>query len=386
MLRGTRTLTRADLQDLLDKERAELTADGNPGEATFVIKAKRSNLPVMLDLLRQVLREPSLPEDELETLRQEAIGAMEKQLNDPAPLAFRMIRRTLSPYAADDPRYAPTVHEELERYKSVTRADLKKLYDTFLGAQGELAITGDFDVEPTVAALTKALADWKPTQPYGVLHRSGDVTLSRRVETIATPEKANATYAAGTVFPMRDDDPNYAPLVMADFILGGGTLSSRLGDRVRQKEGLSYGVRSNVNVSSIDQRAAFSIMAICNPANMEKVKVAIDEEVARMLKDGVTSDELDLAKRGYLQQQEVARTDDASLAKILADNLYAGRTMKFFADLEKRIQATTVPAVGEAFRKYVDPKRIIVIEAGDFTKKGAPAKPTKPAPAPEKDK
>jgi zinc protease len=386
MVRGTKNLTRAELQDLLDKERAELTSGGTPGEATFIIKAKRSNLPVMLDLLRQVLREPSLPEDELETLRQEAIAALEKQLNDPQPQAFRTLRRTLAPYGADDPRYTPTVQEELERYKSVTRSDLKKLYDTFLGAQGELAITGDFDVEPTVAALTKALADWKSAEAYDRLRRSGDVKVSRRVETIATPEKANATYAAGTVFPMRDDDPNFASLVMADFILGGGTLSSRLGDRVRQKEGLSYGVRSNLNASPIDQRAALSIMAICNPANMEKVKVAIDEEVARLLKDGVTAEELELAKRGYLQQQEVARTDDASLARILADNLYAGRTMKFFGELEKRIQATTVPSVGEAFRKYVDPQKMIVIEAGDFTKKGAPAKPAKAAPAPEKEK
>jgi zinc protease len=320
----------------------------------------------------------------LETLRNEASGALEKQLNDPQAQAFRTIRRTLSPYAADDPRYNPTVAEEIERYKSVTQADLKKLYEEFLGSQGELAITGDFDLEPTVAALTKALADWKPSQPFAELHRSGEVKLSRRVETIATPEKANAVYAAGSVFPMRDDDPDYAPLVMADFILGGGTLSSRLGNRVRQKEGLSYGVRSNLIASSINQRAVLSVMAICNPVNMEKVKIAIDEELVKLLKDGVTPDELELAKRGYLQQQEVARTDDASLAGILAGNLRAGRTMKYYAELEKGIQATTASSVGDVFRKYVDPQRIVVIEAGDFSKKPAVAKPPAKEAAPGK--
>jgi zinc protease len=383
MVRGTKSLTRAQLQDILDKERAELTADGKPGEATFTIKAKRASLPAMLDLLRQVLREPSFPEDELETLRQEAIGALEKQLNDPQALAFRTVRRALNPYATDDPRYFPTVEEEIGRYKSVTRADVKMLFEEFLGAQGELAITGDFDADETAASLTEALAGWKSSQPFGELRRLGDIKLSRRIETIATPEKANAVYAAGTVFPMRDDDPDYAPLVMADFILGGGTLSSRLGVRVRQKEGLSYGIQSNANVSSIDRRAAFSIFAICNPANMEKLKIAIDEEVALLLKEGVTPEELELAKRGYLQRQEVARTDDASLARILADNLRAGRTMIYFADLEKRIQATTVEEVGTAFRKYVDPQRIVVIEAGDFSKKAA-TKPAKSDPAPGK--
>src|SRR5262249_31347648 len=157
--------------------------------------------------------------------------------------------------------------------------------------------------------------------PFAELQRSGDIKLSRKVDTIAIPEKANAVYAAGTVFPMRDDDVDYPALLMADFILGGGALSSRLGGRVRQEEGLAYGVQSMLNASSLYQRSAVSILAICNPANMEKVQIAIDEEVDLLLKNGVTADELALAQRGYLQQHEVERTNDTSLAKILADNL-----------------------------------------------------------------
>ena len=383
MLRGTKSLTRVALQDVLDKQRAELNSAVNPGEATFMIKAKRANLPAMLELLRQVLREPSLPEEEFEILKREQSAALEKQLNDPTALAFRAVRRGLNPYDKDDPRYFATVEEQIVRVKAVSRDEVKKLYDEFLGAQGELAITGDFDVDQTVEALSKILADWKSSQPFAELHRSGDVKLSSKIETISTPEKANATFAAGTVFPMRDDDPEYPLLLMADFVLGGGTLSSRLGDRVRQKEGLSYGVRSSLTASPVDKRAAFSIFAICNPSNMEKLKKAINEEVTRLLKDGVTPDELDLAKRGYLQAQEVARTEDGTLAKILSENLRAGRTMKYYADLEKKIAAATSTQVDAAFRKYVDPKRMIIVEAGDFTDKAADAKPPKTGSAPK---
>jgi zinc protease len=377
MERGTKRLTRLALQDLMDKQRAELQSSGNAGEATFLIKAKRTSLPAMIDLLGQVLREPTLPEDELEILKREDSAALEKQLNDPTELAFRALRRALNPYDNVDPRYYPTVEEQIDRIKAVSRDDVKKLYDEFLGAQGELAITGDFDVEQTVAALSKILADWKSSQPYAELHRSGDIELHSRIETIDTPEKANATYASGTVFPMRDDDPEYPLLVLADFVLGGGTLSSRLGERVRQKEGLSYGVRSNLNASPVDRRAAFSIFAICNPLNMERLTQAIDEEVARLLKDGLTNDELDLAKRGYLRSQEVARTEDASLTRILSDNLRAGRTMQFYADLEKNIAAATADKVDAAFRKYVDPKRVIIVKAGDFSGSSAQAKTPK---------
>ncbi len=366
MTRGTKQLTRQQLQDILDKERAELSASGAPGEATFTIKTKRANVAGMLELLQQVLREPSLPEDELETFKHEHTAGLEKQLNEPTALAMRAVRRELAPYDSDDPRYVTSIAEEIERVKAASRAGVKKVYDEFLGAQGELAIVGDFDAEQTVAALSKTLTDWKPSQPFAELHRTGDVKLSRRIETILTPEKANACYAAGTVFPMRDDDADYPLLVMADFVLGGGTLSSRLGDRVRQKEGLSYGVRSGLNSSSVDQRAALSIFAICNPANIDKLKKAIDEEVERLLKNGVSGEELELAKRGYLQGQEVLRTDDASLARILAENLRVDRSMKYYADLEKKIQAATPKQVDEAFRKRVDPARMVIVEAGDF--------------------
>ena len=265
----------------------------------------------------------------------------------------------------------PTAQEKIASYKSVTKEDLSKLYAEFLGAEGEIAIVGDFDVDSAVAELTKGLSNWKAKQPYDELHKSGELKLSRRVETIAVPEKPNAAYLAGTVFPLRDDSADFPPLVMANFVLGGGTLSSRLGDRVRQKDGLSYTVQSQLGASSIDKRATHLIFAICNPTNMEKLKAAVDEEVARLIKDGVTAEELELAKKGFLQRQEVSRAQDSALAGILADNLHTGRTMKYFADLERAIRETTIKEVNEAFRKYIDPQKQVIFEAGDFSKKPA---------------
>src|SRR6266566_8693075 len=92
---------------------------------------------------------------------------------------------------------------------------------------------------------------------------------------LATPDKANADYVAGELFALGDDDADYPAVVMANYIFGSGALSSRLGMRVRQKEGLSYGVGSAVSVSSFDRRASISMNAICNPQNMEKVDKAI---------------------------------------------------------------------------------------------------------------
>ena len=167
---------------------------------------------------------------------------------------------------------------------------------------------------------------------------------------------------------MRDDADDYPALVIGNFILGGGSLSSRLGDRVRQKEGLSYGVGSGFNASSLDKRASFYLYAITNPKNMPKVKTVILEELDLLLDTGITEKELTLAKQGYLQKGQVSRSRDSALAGLLAGTLQASRTMQHIAKQEKAIQSLTVEQVKAALNKHFQKEKLHIIAAGDFKK------------------
>ena len=129
--------------------------------------------------------------------------------------------------------------------------------------------------------------------------------IEPRRETIATPDKENAVYLAGLSIPMKDDHPDYPAVLAGNFILGGGGLSSRLADRLRQKGGLSYTAMSMFQASPLDARAEMLILAIYNPKNRDKVVTGVDEELERLVQGGVTAAELDRAKTGYLQQQAV---------------------------------------------------------------------------------
>jgi zinc protease len=195
----------------------------------------------------------------------------------------------------------------------------------------------------------------------------GDQTGGR--QSIDTPDKANANYDAGLVFPLRDDDTDYPALVMGNYILGSGTLSSRLGDRIRQKEGLSYGVSSSFSASAWDKRATLSITAICNPQNMSRVELAAREELERLIKDGVTQDELDQAKKGYLQSRKVGLTSDQALSGILSNLRQLNRTMAYEADMDKKIEALTPETVSAALRDHIEAKKLAVVVAGDFAAK-----------------
>ncbi len=379
MLRGTKSLSRQQIQDELDKYRATIVAlrapESDIGRAVFAVQAKRGSLPAVLNLLKQILREPTLPADEFEVLRRQQLSNLEELLTDPAALAITRVRRTVSPYAKGDVRYIPTLEEEVERYSSLSLEKIKTLYAQFLGSQaGEVAIVGDFDATENLKILRDTFQGWSAGQSYARLQKKTFPDVPGGLQTILTPDKANAVYVAGLVFPMKDSDADYPAIVIGNFILGGGSLSSRLGDRVRQKEGLSYGVASYLSSDALDPRTSLTLNAICNPKNIEKVNTAISEELARLLKDGVTPPELQQAKQGYLQQQQVNRTSDSSLARSLAECLFVERTMAFYADLEKRIDGLTPAAVLAALKKHVDPTRLVVVDAGDFTAGSAAAK------------
>ena len=287
------------------------------------------------------------------------------------------MRRLVSPYPKGDVRYVPTIEEEITRYQNVDRDQVEKLYTEFLSSQaGELAIVGDFDVEENTKLLEDALAGWNTSKSYARIPKQYFPDVPGVTERIDTPDKANAVYLAGEAFPLKESDADYAALLIGNYVFGGGSLSSRLGDRVRQKDGLSYGVGSFLSSDALDARSSLTINAICNPQNIEKVNAAIAEELTKLLADGVTAAELARAQQGYLQQQHVSRTNDAVLAAMLVENLFVDRTMAFYGDLEKRINALTPDVVLAALRKYIDPKRLVIIDAGDFARQAsAPEKP-----------
>ncbi len=372
MLTGTKKLTKQEIQDALDKLKANLRASGQPGTAIFSIQARRETLPDVLRLLKQILREPSLPESELDLNKQEELAQLQGALAEPQALAATAIRRHLAPYEKDDPRYVPTLPEAIDALKAVTVADVRKVYANYLnGSHGELAVVGDFDQAQIEPLINEMLADWKSEMSYAHISRDVNFEVQGGERKIETPDKANAVYVSAIVFPMRDDNPDFAALALGDFMLGEDTLTSRLGTRVRQKEGLTYGVVSRLQASAEDQRTAFLVQAICNPVNIHKVTKAISEELNAMFTKGVSTDELGTAKQSYQQQQEVARASDRDLVGMLVENLTVGRTMKYYADLEKQISELTSEQIVSALRSHIDLKRLFIVTAGDFSKSQA---------------
>jgi zinc protease len=377
LLRGTKTKTRQQIRDELDKLGAQVALVSGPGVLSVRIQAKRDTLAAVLDIVGDVLRNPSFPETEFDTLKRERIDQLEKGRTEPQVLAMTAIQRKLDPHKPDDVRYTPTVPESVERMKAVELKDVREIYDTMLGSgAGEFAAVGDLDRAAALKQLDGFLKGWTAKVPYKRIEGKTTRTVGG-LEVIQTPDKANAVYLAGLTIPINDSDPDYPALLIGNYALGGAPLSSRLSNRVRGKDGLSYGVMSMVQADPIDKQGAFLTFAIANPMNMTKVDAAIAEEIKEFIDKGASADELEGAKNGYLQSRKVARSNDATLAAQLAGALHAGRSFAYETELEKRLAAIQPDDVKKAFGKHVNPKNLAIIQAGDFKKGKDTAPPEK---------
>ncbi len=384
LTRGTSKHTRQQIKDEFDRLKARVNVTGGPTSVNVTAETTRDNLPAVLALIAEVLRDPNFPAAEFDQWKQESLAAAEEQRTDPQAIAFTQLNRHMNDYPKGDVRYLSTPEEDIADVKALTLDDVKKFYQSFYGASaGELAVVGDFDAAPVAKQAGELFGNWKSAAAFTRVPREYQ-NVPQVNQSFQTPDKANALFLAALNLNIRDDDPDYPALIVANNILGGGGLYSRLGTRIRQKEGLSYGVGSGVTISSFDKSGTFTTYAIYAPQNVGRLETAFREEIDRALKDGFTPDEVAEAKKGMLESRKLQRAQDNSLARTLATALFANRTMKWDAQVEEKIAALTPDAVNAALRRWIDPSKITIIKAGDFAKaQAAPAPDKAPAPAPK---
>jgi zinc protease len=384
LMAGTKNYDRQALRQKLDELGVRLGAGGGmgggrrggrggggggAGSLSLSLQAKKESIGDGIKMMAEVLRNPAFSEEEFEQLRAQSIAMMSQMTTDPGMLANTQLSRALSDYEKGDVRYARTVDETVEEMKTLSLDRIVSVYkDQLSSGIGEVAIVGDFEPEVAIKEIREALKDWETSTKFERVERTSKKGLEGSKGDILTPDKANAVFLTGLSFAMNEDSKDDIPLEIGNFILGGGTLSSRLGDRIRQKEGLSYGVTSSLSIPSRGDDARFTINAITNPGNIDAVEKAAMEELNRFIELGPTEAELVDAKKAYLESRKIGRASDAAIAGQLASNLDLGRTMAYVAEEEKQIANLTVADVQKAFKKYIDPKRLVIIRAGDFKK------------------
>jgi zinc protease len=360
LMRGTGKYNRAQLADAWEK----LKMAGSVNQFTTT----RANLDEALRLAFHVLKEPSFDAAEFEQMRQQWLVQLEASRSEPQVVAATALAQHYDHYPKGDVRAVMTIDEQIAAVKALTLDEVKACHREFFGAShGELAIVGDFDKASAQAVVAQDLANWPSKASYARILDS-NVPHPPLDKFIDMPDKENGFYTARIDIDMNVDDEDYPALELANYILGDGGLKSRIMDRIRQKEGLSYGGGSTLYVGDFDRASNLQISAIAAPQNLAKLKVAIREELARALKDGFTKAEVDGARSGMLQQRLQNRAQDNVLASGWTSLLYRNQTYAWSRAFEDKLKALTPAQVNAAFRKAVDLNKLNVVMAGDASK------------------
>jgi zinc protease len=143
-------------------------------------------------------------------------------------------------------------------------------------------------------------------------------------------------------------------------------LNSRLARRIRVQDGLSYGVGADISAHPVDPVGQLVVYAIYAPENEAALQRAFEEEMAAVLRDGFTEEELRTTKQGWLENRQLGRAQDSSLAAQLSQGLYFDRTLDFDQQLEDRVRALTLDEVNRVARARLDPSKLTIVKAGDF--------------------
>ena len=371
LMRGTKSKNRQQIQDETDRLKAQINVYGGVDSASASIRTLEANLADSLRFARELLREPSFPDAEFEQVRQQRIAGAESQKTEPTSLASQEMEGHFSArYPRGDPRHAMTLDEQIEDLKKVTLDEARHFYTQFYGAgEGEIVVSGQFDPEQVKKLVGELFGDWKSASRYERIPNlyAKVEPVNRKIE---TPDKQNALFLVGMPLKMTDEDPDYPALTIAGMVFGGSP-NSRLFLRIRVKDGLSYGAGAYFSMPTRDDAGRLSGYAIAAPQNMPKVEADFNEELARALKDGFTADEVEKAKKTWLDERSVERAEESSIGGLLSGRERWGRTLQWDAKLEASVAALTPQQVNDAFKRHMDPAAVSIVKGGDFKKAGA---------------
>lgn len=373
LTRGTSKMTRQQIADEIVRLKVR-------GSLTH-FETTRDKLPAALRLVAHLLQDANFPKTEFEALKREHLTALQSQLDSPEDLSSDAMRTHFNTYPPGDPRHHIPLAQRIELVQGTTHDEVIGYYRDLVGtARGEIAVVGDFDEKAIAAELASLFPGHLSKSPYSRVDRQFREIAAKRI-VIETADKENAIIRARSDLRLRDDDPDAPALYVANNIIGGGSgLSSRLMDRLRQKDGISYSVTSTLSMGSRQALSSWSLMAMTAPQNAARAEQAILEEIRRAQRDGFTPQEVAEAKKGLLESRTVSRSQDPTLAAQWSSYLDLGRNWEFSKDFEAKIAALSAEQVNAAFRKYIDPERLTVVVAVDSRKSQAGSATAEPHP------
>jgi zinc protease len=359
--RGSATRTGDQIAEQLDSRGVSLSISVNRHALSLVCNCLVEDFDAILAILADIVRRPIFPSAEVDTRRGEIVTLIRQDEDSPAAQAAEALMRSL--YGDAHP-YGRPLRGTLESVAAIDDAALQRFHGArFVPSALSLAFVGDVTPNRAIDAAAAAFGDWQGAPRSAFADPTVPAAGGRRVQILPMMNKAQADIAYGFVTILRSDPRYYAYWLMNN-ILGQYSLGGRLGDSIREKQGMAYYAFSSLEANVIPGPLVVKVGA--NPTNVERVVASIDAELARMAADGPTDREVTESKQYLIGSMPRTLETNTGIATFLQTAEFFGLGLDYDVRLPGLLNAVTRDEIHAAARVSLEPSRAAVAVAGPY--------------------
>jgi zinc protease len=357
--RGTTVRSAQEVAEAFESRGVSLAVNVTRHLFTVICTCLAEDFEPVLALLGEMLMSPSLPDEEMATLRGEVVTAIRQDQDNPAVRATETLMAML--YPNGHPYGRPT-KGSIDVVERLTRADLTALHaERFAPSELTAVIVGDVDEGKVSAAADRVFGAWRKAAPSPIVPAAVPPSTERQRILIPMMNKSQAEIAYGFVTIARNDPDYYACWLMNN-AFGQYSIGGRLGDSIRERQGMAYHVSSSLDANLV--AGPLAIRAGVGAANIDRAVASIDEEIARLLQHGLTPKELDESRRYLVGSIPRALETNPAITNFLQVEEFFGLGLDYDARLPDLLGAVTLDDANAAARRLLDPARATLVIAG----------------------
>jgi zinc protease len=362
--RGTATRSAADVAEALDSRGITLTISVTRHLFTLACRCLSDDFEPVLAILADIVMSPSIPEDELAIRKGEVVTSIRQDDDSPAVRASETLMERLYP---DEHPYGRRTKGSIGIVEGLTRAELLALHaERFAPSELTAVIVGDVETARVADVLDRVLDRWRRPAPPPLAIPAPAPAATRQRVVIPMMNKSQADIAYGFVTIARND-PDYYAFWLMNNVFGQYSIGGRLGDSIRERQGMAYYVSSSLDANVAP--GPLAIRAGVNPANVDRAVASIDDEIARLVRDGLTQKELDDSRKFLIGSIPRALETNAAIAGFLQTEEFFGLGLDYDERLPDLLGKVTLDQANAAARRALHTDRATLVIAGPYDDK-----------------
>ncbi len=359
--KGTRDRDRFAIAEVLEDRGAQIQFTSEALRVSFRGRALREDVPEVLQIMAEELRRPLFDVTEFDKAKVQYTASLQRALESTTTQAAGALSRRL--YGTAHPNYAPPVQETIARLDALTVEPVRAYHARHFGARDLLMVfVGDIDAEALEQALHEAFDGW-PTHEAPPAYAATATPQPPGRAHVFMPDKLNLDVRMGHALPLRRTDPDFIPLYVANYILGGN-FSARLMSTIRDELGLTYGIHARLVGITPDYEGHWTVGVTLSQENVEKGIEATLDEVRRFVDEGPTVDELEDKQTTITGSFKVGLATTGRLAATLYRYAVQGFGVDYLERFPREVEAVTLDQIGAAMHRHFKPDLFQLALAG----------------------